>query len=130
MNATTVRYAAAVGSALAALLYLLIAFSVITVVEDQPGFGPPMLIAGVLFAGLAALLVLSARRIVFVPGAGLQVLVLLGYLAISAERTPAFEAWGITTKALQVLLLAAFVYLTLQSRSTAAAKVEERHLVR
>ena len=102
---------------------------VIAVVDDQSGVAPPMLIAGAVFALLAALLVLSATRLVPLAGAALQVLVLAGYILISSERTPAYEAWGITVKALQVLLLIAFVYLALQHRPrTEPRPTDERTL--
>lgn len=114
-----VRYIAAAGSATAAVIYLLIGFNVITVVTDQgPGLVPPMLISGGLFALLSLLCLLSARHMVWMAGAGLQILVIVGYLAISSERNPAFEVWGIALKVVQVALLAAFGYLIVRSSRT------------
>jgi hypothetical protein len=101
---------------------------VITVVQDQAEAGAaPVVVAGVLFAALAVLLLITASRRVFIAGAVLQVVVLVMYLVVSAERVPAFEAWGLGIKALQVGLLAAFVAMlvrqprTLRSRARTAA---------
>ena len=106
------RYLAAGVAVVVALLYLLIGFDVITVVEDQATAGAaPVLIAGLLFAVLAVLLLAWPKRRVLVAGAALQVLVLVRYLAVSGERSPAFEAWGIGLKVLQAGLLVAFVSL-------------------
>lgn len=50
----------------------------------------------------------------FIAGAVLQVVVLVMYLVVSAERVPAFEVWGLGIKALQAGLLAAFVAMLLR----------------
>jgi hypothetical protein len=49
-----------------------------------------------------------------VLGALLQVGVIVMYVIVGQERTPAFEAWGITIKILQVVLLGALLYLALR----------------
>lgn len=109
---SAVRYTAAAVSALVAVIYLLIGLGVISVVTDQEaGLVPPLLVAGVVFGLLAVVTTVSSKTLVWIVGAGLQVLVIVGYLAISSERTPAFESWGILLKLLQVSLLIAFVYL-------------------
>jgi hypothetical protein len=109
-----IRYSAAAMSALVGVIYLLIGLNVVTVVTNQePGLVPPMLIAGVLFALLAVLTLASTKTVIWVAGAGLQVLVIAGYFAISSERVPAFEVWGVLLKLLQVFLLVAFAYLAI-----------------
>lgn len=106
------RFVAAGVAGLVAVLYLLIGVQVITVMEGQAEAGTaPVLIAGVLFAVLAVLLAVSGARWVLFAGTALQVLVLVMYLVVAAERVPAFEAWGLGVKALQVSLLAAFVVM-------------------
>ena len=111
---TPVRFLAAAGAALVALLYLLIARNVITVIENQAAAdAAPLYIAAALFALLSVLLLARPSRSVFVAGAGLQLLVIVGYLLIAAERTPAFEAWGLGIKALQVGMLFGLVALAL-----------------
>jgi hypothetical protein len=110
-----IRRLATTGAAVIAGLYVLVGSGVVHVVADQePGAIPPLLIAAALFALLAVLLARSTSRAVWVAGAALQILVLVGYLVISADRTPAFEVWGVTLKTLQALLLAALVFLGLQ----------------
>jgi hypothetical protein len=81
-----------------------------------------MFIAAAAFALLTVLLALTPSRPVLLAGAGLQVLVIAGYVAIAAERTPAFEAWGLSLKALQVALLIALVSLAFQPTSRQAAR--------
>ena len=111
------RFVAAGIAGLVAGLYLLIGLDVITVVQGQPEAGAaPVLIAGVLFAALAVLLLATASRPVLIAGAVLQVVVLVMYLVASSDRIPAFEAWGVTVKALQVGLLAIFVAMLLRQR--------------
>jgi hypothetical protein len=112
------RPVAAGVAGLVAVLYLLIGVEVITVVEDQGEAGAaPVLIAGVLFAALAVLLLVTGARRVLLAGAVLQVLVLVMYVVVSSERVPPFEGWGLGIKALQVGLLAGLVtMLVRQSR--------------
>jgi hypothetical protein len=110
-----IRRLATAGAVVIAGLYVLVGSGVVDVVIDQePGAIPPLLVAAALFALLAVLLARSTRRGIWVAGAVLQVLVLAGYLAVSADRTPAFEVWGVTLKVLQALLLVALVFLGLQ----------------
>lgn len=126
-----VRLVAAAGAGVVAVIYLLIGFSAVAVVDDQTGLVPPMLLAGAVFGLLAALLALSAARVVAAAGAALQLLVVVGYVAIASERTSAYEAWGIATKALQVLLLIALVYVTLRHPGRPAARrTDDRTLSR
>ncbi|HZW01842.1 MAG TPA: hypothetical protein VFF55_09780 [Candidatus Deferrimicrobium sp.] len=40
--------------------------------------------------------------------------VIVMYVVVGQERTPAFETWGITIKILQVVLLGALLYLALR----------------
>jgi hypothetical protein len=127
------RLARQVGAALAgvmALVYYLVGAGVITVAEAVEGemdivvFGVG---AGTIFLVGAALLLTVDRRPVWAVGAVLQVLIMAMYLAVSADRTPAFEAWGIGLRLVQVVLLAVLVYLAVtpsravtQSASTSA----------
>ena len=109
-----VRLAAVGGLGVVAVIYMQIGFSVVVVTADQTGVVPPMLLAGAVFAVLAAGLAVSNARWVPAVGAALQLVVLVGYVVIASERTPAYELWGVTTKALQVLLLIALAYLALR----------------
>lgn len=114
----TVRYLAAAIVAITAVMYLLIGVGVLRVVDQVSPDAPPLLdfglMAGAAF-GLGALLLLTLdNRILWVLGALLQVGVIVMYVVVGQERTPAFEPWGITIKMLQVVLLGALLYLALR----------------
>jgi hypothetical protein len=114
-GAERMRVGAAGVAGLVAVLYLLIGFGVITVVQNQAEVGAaPVVVAGVLFAALAVLLLMTASRRVLIAGAVLQLVVLVMYLVVSAGRVPAFEIWGLGIKGLQVGLLAAFVAMLIR----------------
>jgi phosphatidylserine synthase len=92
-------------------MYLLIGTQVVTVIDepgDQPGFAIP---AAIVFAIGAVLLITLDRLAVWAVGAALQVPFIAMYLAVAAERTPTFEAWGISIRVLQVAILAALLRL-------------------
>jgi hypothetical protein len=109
-----VRRAAAGLCGVIAAVYVLIGLEVVTVVEeteeevDMVVFG---LGAASIFLVGAALLLTVDRRAVWFAGAALQVMVIAMYISVGAERTPAFEAWGISLRVMQLVLLAALVYL-------------------
>jgi hypothetical protein len=116
-RAERLRFVVAAGTAAVGALYLLIAIDTIAVpgvagVEEGPAV--PLLIAGGLFLLLAGLAALRPHRAVWIAGAALQLLLIAGYVAVSAERDPAFEAWGLSLKAMQVALLVAFAHLALR----------------
>ena len=115
----SVRNFAAAVSAVTALLYALIGVGMLTVVEpgtsdegDMLAFGLPA--AGAFLVG-ALLLVLFDNRLLWLLGAILQVIVLVGYVAMAGIRTPQFEAWGILIKVTQLVLLGALAFLVLRS---------------
>ena len=99
-------------------MYLLIGFGVLHVVEEVAADAPPLLDFGLMAAaafGLGALLLLTLdNRILWVLGALLQVGVIVMYVVVGQQRTPAFEMWGLTIKVLQFVLLAALLYLALR----------------
>ena len=117
MNRRTIRSAAAALAGAMAAIYFLIGLGVLTVVEGQStdvsllGFGA---MAGSAFLLGAVLLLATDRRWLWILGALLQVFVVVGYVAVAADRTPAFEIWGITLRIIQVPLFAALVYLALR----------------
>jgi hypothetical protein len=118
------RFVAAGVAGVVAVLYLLIGFDVITVVEDQAAVGAaPVFMAGVLFAALAVLVLVTPSRPVLVAGAALQVVVLVMYLVVSSERIPAFEAWGVGLKALQAGLLVALVSMLVRQSPSLRSNV-------
>jgi hypothetical protein len=109
---------AAAGCALVAVGYLLTGTGLIAVTADQPpGAIPPLLIAAALFGALALGSLRGARRGLWIAGAALQMLVIAGYVAVAAERTPPYEVWGVTLKVLQVALLVVFGWLVIRRES-------------
>jgi hypothetical protein len=111
----SVRYMAAGIAAAVAIVYTLIGVSAISVVDVAPGDEASMLAFGLpaaaAFAIGAALLMLTDRRLLWVLGAVLQVLVISMYFAVAPTRVPNFEMWGILIRIAQVTLLTALVYL-------------------
>lgn len=118
LNRRTVRYAAAGLSAAMAAVYFLIGIGVLHVVETHPG-DPSLLSFGLPASGAfllgSLLLVLFDRRALWILGAVLQALVVLGYFAVAASRTPAFEVWGIALRLIQIPLFVALVYLIVRA---------------
>lgn len=108
----TVQLLAVTLASLTSLMYFLIGFQVLTVLEnpeDQTVFG---LISGTAFLlGAVAIQVFGDRRLLMGLGALTQAFIIFTYLNLASEREPAFEVWGITIRVIQVLLLAALVYL-------------------
>jgi hypothetical protein len=103
------------------LMYFSIGINVLTVVTPVVGdssmltFGAS---AGAAFLLGALLLVAFDRRVLWILGAILQVLVAWGYFAVAPSRTPSFEAWGIALRVIQVPLFAALLYLAVRSRKS------------
>ncbi|TVR22851.1 MAG: hypothetical protein EA389_13095 [Ilumatobacter sp.] len=111
-NRRVIRLVTATLAATSAVIYVLIGVDAVTVIEDQAETSAaPLFVAAALFGVLAVLLVITSARSVLIGGAVLQVAVLLGYVAIAVERTPAYEAWGIGQKVLQAVILVALVEL-------------------
>jgi hypothetical protein len=126
---TSVRYAAAALAATMAGIYYLIALGVLEVVDTSAaGAGTDMfafgMMAGSGFLLGAILLAFFDRRILWILGAVLQVLVFSMYLAVSSTREPAFELWGIALRVLQVPLFAALVYLAWRAPEAAPTPTE------
>jgi hypothetical protein len=108
-----IRYAAAFLAALTALIYFLIGFRVLIVLDANADqiFG---LFAGAAYALGALLLLTVDRGPLWILGAVLQVFVIYTYFNLASQRTPAFEIWGILLRVAQVLLLLALVYLAVR----------------
>lgn len=110
------RSIAVVLAAGVAVLYVLIATHLVTVIDgpaeqvarDQLSFAAP---AAALYALGALLLWRFDRRWMWVLGAVLQVLVIAMYFTVAGERDPAFEVWGVGIRVLQFGLLVPLVLL-------------------
>lgn len=113
-----IRYAAAAVSAATAVLYVGIGIGVLQVGDVAGPDTPDLFVfgafAGGAFALGAVLLLLVDHRGLWLLGALLQVAVIVMYVAISSQRTPPFEVWGITLKVLQATILVALAYLVLR----------------
>jgi len=98
----------------AAVVYLLIGFGVLRVVETGPS-GPSLLGFGLGAAAAflfgAVVILVSDRMLLWVLGAFFQVFTIFAYVGVAAERTPAYEAWGIGLRIIQGLILVALVVL-------------------
>jgi uncharacterized membrane protein len=113
------RRFAAVMSAFTALIYFLIGFRVIAVVQpptDQ-SWG---VFAGIAYAVGVLLLLRVDRRVVWMLGIVLQVGVIFTYLSLATERSPAFEVWGVVLRMSQFLILIALAYLAARAERPAA----------
>lgn len=115
------RYLAAAAAAAAALLYLLIGLGVLSIgrsVKDGStdlfGFGMVMTAA---FVVVTLLLLRFRSRAVLALVAIVQVVVLVGYVALANVRDPQFEAWGLLVKACQLVVLLAVAYLLVAGRA-------------
>lgn len=126
----TIRYLVAALSTATALLYVLIGFGVLTVVEGTATDAPPMILfgasAGAAFVLGAALLLLFDRRALWIVGAILQVGVIVMYVSVSFQRTPPFEVWGILIKILQITILGGLVYLSVRLPESGPAPIARR----
>lgn len=104
-----------------AALYGLIASHLVTVIagpaeevaRDQLSFALPA--AGIYILG-AALLWRFDRRLLWGAGTILNVGIIAMYVAVSPQRDPTFEVWGITIRVLQIALLAVLAHLGVRSR--------------
>jgi hypothetical protein len=113
-----IRYFAAVVSGLTAVMYFLIGFNVVSVLDanaDQ-SWG---LLAGVAYAIGALLLLAFDRRIVWILGAFLQVFVIYTYFNLAGNRSPAYEVWGILIRIAQSMILIALAYLVVNLQAQA-----------
>ena len=119
---TRLQHAAAVTSAVIAVMYLLISTGVLSVGRSSSGELGILGFAAGVFAILAVLLWYLTSRLLWAATAVLQVLVIWAYLAIAAERDPAFELWGVSIRLLQATLLATLVALLVDVRRSRRAR--------
>lgn len=70
--------------------------------------------AASIFVVGAVLLLALDNRVLWGLGAAMQVMMAVMYLAVSSDRSPAFEAWGIGLRVLQLVLFVLLVLLTVR----------------
>jgi hypothetical protein len=120
-----IRYIAAGLSALTAVIYLMIGFNMVTVLDtptDQV-FGFPAAIAYVLGA---VLLVWLDRRIVWILGAAFQVFVIYMYFSLAGQRSPDYEFWGVLLRVPQMIVLVTLAYLAARWRFDQPARTARK----
>lgn len=114
------RYTAVAASAVAAALYVLIGFQVLYIGQSAQGGTPDLLgfglAAGGFFAAVAILLAFAQGRLVWVPVAVADLAVVIAYFAMANLRDPQFEIWGLTVKAVQLVMFGALAYLVYHGR--------------
>jgi hypothetical protein len=129
-NRRTIRLGAAGLAGAMAIIYFLIGAGVLDVGRANGADAGFLVVFGASAGGAfllgAVLLLAFDRRWLWILGTALQVFVMVGYLAISADRTPAFEIWGITLRVIQVPLLAALVYLAIRPADEHAPQLIRR----
>ncbi|HSJ35150.1 MAG TPA: hypothetical protein VLB85_08870, partial [Acidimicrobiia bacterium] len=90
-----IRRAAAGVAVLIALIYFMIGFQLVSVLEDatdQTTFG---LIAGGAFVIGTALILAFDRRLLWALGAAAQVMIIYTYFNLADQRVPDYEFWGV-----------------------------------
>jgi hypothetical protein len=114
----TLTWVAAGSAAATAVLYLLIAFGVAFVGRPTTGESASLFEFGVVMATVsgvvAALLVRFRARPLWIAVGVLQAALIVGYFVLAEVRDPQFEPWGLTIKALQVVVLTAVALLALR----------------
>jgi hypothetical protein len=114
---------AAATAALIAAIYGLIFAGVLSVGPAEAGELGILGVAGGVFLVLALLLWRLRSRLLYAATALLQLLLAVMYVAVAPERDPAFEVWGLTIRALSLVLLAAVVMLFVQARRSSPGGV-------
>ena len=129
MDGQRARFVAAGAALGSAILYVLVGFGVLDIGTatfgeevDLKQFGTG---AGAAFLAVA-LVSLLARNKWYIGAAGLfDAAVVLGYFVMAGVREPPVEVWGLSIKALQVIVFIAIVVVV-----TARPVVEGRHAPR
>jgi hypothetical protein len=113
--AGTIRRLGVAAATVASVLYLLIGIGVLSVGESTSGEDAGLLGFGLVMAAtfgvVAGLLLLVRRRAVLLAVAALQVVVLVGYVALSDMRDPPFDPWGLLIKVAQLVVLGVVAWL-------------------
>jgi hypothetical protein len=120
-----VRRAAGALALANALVYGLIGAGIARVSSDVQGdtsflwvFG---LTAGAAFVLGAVLLWAVDRRLLWWLGAAFQVFAIVAYISVAPQRVPPYEAWGLSLKVAQGVLLVALLYLAVARSASRSA---------
>lgn len=115
-----IRYAAVTLAALTALVYLLIGFQVLTVLDTPTDQYFGFFAAAAYGLGVIFLLAVD-RRPLWTLGALFQIFVITMYFNVAGQRSPAFEFWGVALRVPQLLLLIALSYLAMRPHTPQSA---------
>ncbi len=109
---SAVRGAAVALTGATAVLYFVVGFAIVDI-SNGTDEGPivPLVMTAVVFAALTVVLAVRSDRNSYLAGAALCAIAIVGYFVIAPSRDPSFEAWGLSIKAVQVVLLAALAWL-------------------
>ena len=124
------RYVAAAAAVVATGLYMLIGVGTLSVgtstatggTTDLFAFG---MLAGGMYALVAALILLVDSRVAYALLAVLDLGVIIGYFAMASARDPSFEMWGLLVKAAQAVVLGALIYLVMQREGAEVGRQPE-----
>ena len=94
-----------------------------TTTPDTPDLFTFGAVSGAAFVLGTVLLLAFDHRGVWLLGALFQVGAIVMYVAISPQRTPPFEQWGILIKVLQVAILVALAYLVVRRPVRRTARI-------
>jgi len=115
-----IRELGAGASLVAGAIYALIGFGLISVGTTTSGASTDLFAFGMIMAAgsiaLAVAMLRSTSRDVAIAIAALELIVIVGYFAVAGVRVPPVEAWGLSIKGLQAVVLASAVALALQAR--------------
>lgn len=109
-----IRRTAAGIAVLIALIYFLIGFQLVAVLEDTSGQTAFGLIAGGAFVIGAVSILAFDRRWLWTAGALAQLFIIWTYINLADQRVPDYEYWGVSIRVLQVTLTALLVYLAVE----------------
>jgi hypothetical protein len=112
------RVTAVVAAGAIAALYLAIFAGLLSVGRAETGELGILGVAGGLFAAIAVALWSVRRRSLWAAVGVLQLLLAAMYVGVAPDRDPAYEVWGLSIRALSLVLLVAVVTLFVRSRRT------------
>jgi len=127
LHRDSIRKVGAVAAAVMAGIYYLIGLGVLHIGGSANGEMVDLFVfgfgAGTAFAVIAALLALTDRRWIWVFLLAFQVFVYAVYFGVSGGRAPAFEIWGITLRAIQLVVIGCLFYLIVRGRESGNREV-------
>jgi len=123
----SIRRLGATCAALMAAIYFLIGLGVLQVGGSANGEMVDLAVfgfgAGTAFAVTAALVAFTDHRLIWIALLVFQIFVIAMYIGVSSGRVPAFELWGLTLRAIQLVLVACLAYLIVRGSQAGSREV-------